>query len=233
MSAPSLTHLRQRLKKRRAAARPALPNIETALNRPFARLLSQKKSIPTLFCELVNKLGKWFSISKAILAVYDDRTGTLKLTSWWDQHCFKEGVLMSLPTENSLFYQALQSDRIFHEQVNGHFPGNYVEQHLMTSRTTAALAVCPLQCKGVGQGVISLSSSVPYAFEMLEEGYFSGVFENVASVLTAQSLDEVWEPLFAATRQSADPTGPSRQPVSLDDWLEDEKMITVAEHELV
>jgi len=58
MSALTLTRLRQHIRRRRASARPALPNIETALNRPFARLLSQRKPIPILFCEVVNKLGK-------------------------------------------------------------------------------------------------------------------------------------------------------------------------------
>ncbi|MCD6248926.1 MAG: hypothetical protein J7J98_01170 [candidate division Zixibacteria bacterium] len=212
MSAFILNRLKKRIKDRRATVRPALPGIGSALSRPFIRLLSQEKSTPTLFCELVNKLGKWFSISKAALAIYCDQTGMLKLSSWWDMNSFKEGVLMSLPAENSLFYQALQSNRIIHEQVNGHFSGNFVEQRLMSSRSTSALVVCPLLYRGVKQGVISLASPVPFAFEMLEEGYFSRVLEKIAFILAARSSDEFWGPVIKADGQNTDPIGQPDNP---------------------
>ncbi len=178
-----------------------LPRIAKSINKSFVRLLSQRKPVPTLFCELVNKLGKWFSISKATMAIFHEQTGTLKLASWWDMYCFKEGVLMSLPTENSLFYKVLQSSRPLHEQVSNGFPGNYVEKRLMTSKTTAALTVYPLVFNGVVYGVISFSSPLPHAFEMFEDGYFSTVFEKMASVVAERSPGEFWEPLLCLKRK--------------------------------
>ena len=179
--------------EQRSVRQPALPKMAVALCKPFARLLAQKKSIPSLFCELVSKLSKWFSITKATLAVHHHQTGTLKLASWWDQYCFKQGVLMSLPTENSLFYRVLESRRLLHEPINGNFPGNYIERRLMVSKTTAALAVYPLVFNNVVQGVISIASPVPYAFEMLEEGYLDAAFEQMANVLAERSSEELWE----------------------------------------
>lgn len=181
---------------------PPLPRIDDALSQPSAHSLSKNKPIPILFCELVNKLGRWFSISDAVLALYDHSTGRLKIASWWDLCCFKEGVHLNLPTEDSLFHEAIGSRSLLHIQVNGDFPGNYIEQQLMTSKATAALAVYPLVYNGVINSVISLSSPVPYAFEMLEEGYFSTVLKRLASVIADCSPREFWEPTFAATGQS-------------------------------
>lgn len=176
-----------------------VPKLDKTFNRSFIRVLTQNKPIPILFCELVNKLGKWFSITKATLAIYHHQTGTLKLASWWDMYCFKQGVLMSLPTENSLFFRSLQSNRPLHQQVKSHFPGNWVERRIMATETTEALVVYPLVFNGVVHGVISLSSPVPYAFEMLEQGYLCTVFEKMAAILNDRSPKEFWQPLFAAT----------------------------------
>lgn len=160
------------------------------VTRSFDRLLSQEKPIPTLFCELVNKLGKWFSISNAVLALCSHPNQTLKVASWWESHCFKEGVLMSLPAQESLLYEVLRSGHFLHIQVGGKIPGNYIEQRLMYSQTTESLAVCPLIHNDDAYGVISLSSPVSNAFELWHDCQFNSVLEKMASVIAGRNLNE-------------------------------------------
>lgn len=201
MQASTTTFYQNNKKDIDVAKRVALPSVESATYKPFDRLLSQNKSTPTLFFELVNKLGKWFSISKATLSIYNNHTETLKVVSWWDINALKQGVLISLPTENSLFYKVIWSGELIHEQVKDCFSGNYIEQRLMTNKETSALAVCPLMSDRTVRGLISLSSPVSYAFEMLEKGYLSTVFERFASVLAERNTGEYREELFKTIYQ--------------------------------
>ena len=161
----------------------ALPGLARTMSKPFDRLLTQKKPIPTLFCELVNRLGKWFSISKATLALHHKPTDSLRLSSWWDKYVFKEGVLISLPKKGSLFHQVINDNRPVYYQVASQFVGNHIERRILTSKDTIAVMAIPLAIDGEVYGVIGLSSPVPFAFDMIEEGYLNNVFEKLARTI--------------------------------------------------
>ena len=76
--------------------------MSTMIYRPFNRLLSQRKPVPTLFRELTNKLNKFFSISKAVLVLHCPLSDRLKLIARCEPDCFKEGVPMEIPTAGSI-----------------------------------------------------------------------------------------------------------------------------------
>jgi len=164
----------------------------TRISKPFFRLLNQNKSIPTLFCELVNKLSKWFSISNGNLVLHHYPTGILKLASWWDLYCFKQGILMELPAKNSIYYKVLKSKEIYHEQITGKFPGNHIEKKIIANSDSASICVYPLIYDDITAGLISFSSPIPFAFEMLEKGYLSSVFEDFAKIIVERSSQEFW-----------------------------------------
>ncbi|MCK4632292.1 MAG: hypothetical protein KAT79_03415 [candidate division Zixibacteria bacterium] len=170
--------------------------VSVAIFRSFDRLLSQEKPVPTLFCELVNKLNKFFSICKASLILHNSYTGTLALTSWWDRYCFKEGVIISLPRENSLLYATLKSQSVVQESINGQVPGNFVEQKLLISEETQALAVCPAVFEDAVHGLVVLASPVPGAFDMMQQGYFELVFERFGELLAKKTPSDVWERIY-------------------------------------
>jgi len=170
--------------------------VSVAIFRSFDRLLSQKKPVPTLFCELIHKLDKFFSICKASLILHNPYTGTLALTSWWDHYCLKEGVIISLPRENSLLYATLKSQSVVHKWVNGQAPGNFVERKLLISEETQALAVCPAIFEDAVHGLVTLASPVPSAFDMMQHGYFELVFDRFGELLAKKTPTDIWERIY-------------------------------------
>ncbi len=170
--------------------------VSVAIFRSFDRLLSQEKPVPTLFCELVNKLDKFFSICKASLVLHNPYTGTLALASWWDRYCFKEGVIISLPRENSLLYATLKSQSVVQEAINGKVPGNFVEQKLLISEETQTLAVCPAVFEDAVYGLVALASPVPGAFDMMQQGYFELVFDRFGELLAKKTPSDIWERIY-------------------------------------
>jgi hypothetical protein len=166
----------------------ALPRQMSAMiYRPFDRLLSQRKPVPTLFWELINKLNKFFSISKAVLVMHCPLSDRLKLIARWEPDCFKEGVAMEIPTADSVLHRALTLGGIFHEPAFGCDQGNNLERRILTSPSTRALAICPAVSDDTVFGLISLASPVEYAFEMLDEGRFVDVFERFGELLSEQN----------------------------------------------
>ncbi len=167
--------------------------ILTMIYRPFDRLLSQRKPIPTLFRELTNKLNKFFSISKAGLVLHCPLSDRLKLIARWEPDCFKEGVAMEIPTADSILHRTLRLGGILHEPVFGCDQGNNFERRILTSASTKALAICPAVLDDTVYSLISLASPVEYAFEMLAEGHFDDVFERFGELLSERSIAGIWE----------------------------------------
>jgi len=153
------------------------------ISRSYKRFFEQKKPVPTMFCELVNKLDKFFSVSRASLVLHLPQSGDLKLVSWWDRHCLREGVIMSIPKKSSLLYRVLGAQSVFHKSVGRDIPCNYLERKLLISRSSQALIICPAVFTDVIYGLVSLASPVPYAFELIENGIFQPVFVRFAQVI--------------------------------------------------
>ncbi len=164
-----------------------------SIYQPFNRLLSQRKPIPTLFCELINKLNKFFSISKAGLVLHCPLSDRLKVIVRWEPDCFKEGVAMEIPTPGSILHRTLRLGGILHEPVFGCDQGNDFERRILTSASTKALAICPAVSDDTVYSLISLASPVEYAFEMLNEGHFVHVFERFGELLSERSIAGIWE----------------------------------------
>ena len=165
-----------------------LPRMSPSIYQPFNRLLSQQKPIPTLFRELINKLNKFFSISKAVLVLHCPLSNRLKLIARWEPNCFKEGVAMDIPTAHSILHRTLRSGVTLHEPVFGCNQGNNFERRILTSASTKALAICPAVSVDTVYSLISLASPVEYAFEMLDEGHFVDVFELFGELLSERNI---------------------------------------------
>ncbi len=159
-------------------------DIAPVLCSPLLRILRQNKPVPTLFCEMTNKLSKFFSISKAVLIIKDSRKGTLGVMAIWNNLQFQNGLTLTLPKQNSFLYEVLKSRKIKSLPIFSKAPGNMIENKIISNKTDSALAVCPMISEDMIRGLISFASPVPYAFEMIEEGYLGTVFETFGRVLS-------------------------------------------------
>lgn len=177
------------------APESSLPRrMSTMVYRPFDRLLSQRKPVPTLFWELTNKLNKFFSISKAVLVMNCPLSDRLKLIARWEPDCFKEGVAMEIPTANSVLHRALTLGRIFYEPAFGFDQGNNLERRILTSPSTRSLAICPAVSDETVYSLISLASPVYNAFDLIEDGHFASIFDRFGKLLAERDLTSILEP---------------------------------------
>ena len=65
-------------------------------------------------------------------------------------------------------------------------PGNIIEKNILTNKSDSALVVCPMVSEDLIRGLISFASPVPYAFELIEDGYLGTVFDAFGRVLSEQ-----------------------------------------------
>ncbi|RKX23058.1 MAG: hypothetical protein DRP51_01295 [Candidatus Zixiibacteriota bacterium] len=159
-------------------------DISRILCSPLLRILRQNKSIPDLFCEMTNKLSKFFSISKAVLVIRNHNKMTLGVMAIWDNFQFQNGLTLILPKENSFLYEIFKTGRIKSLPIFSRVPGNLIENKILVNKSDSALVVCPMISEDMIRGLISFSSPVPYAFEMIEEEYLGTIFDMFGRVLS-------------------------------------------------
>jgi len=168
-------------------------DISPALCSPLLRILKQRKPVSTLFGEMTNKLSKFFSISKAVLVLKDMDKETLAVTAVWKNFQFNNGLKLTLPRKNSFLYEVLNTGKIKSLPIFSKPPGNMIENKIIVNKSDSALAVCPMISEDSIQGLISFASPVPYAFEMIEEGYLGIVFETIGRVLSDEyEKSNIW-----------------------------------------
>lgn len=159
-------------------------DIAPAICNPLLKIFRQNKSVPTLFREMTNKLSKFFSISRAVLIIRNNNKNTLGAMAIWNNFQFQNGLTLTLPRKNSFLYEILKNGKIKSLPIFSKAPGNLIENKILINKSDSALAVCPMISEDNIRGLISFASPVPYAFELIEEGYLEPVFEAFGRVLS-------------------------------------------------
>ncbi len=167
-------------------------NAGSGICRPLVRILDQNKPVSKRFFELVNRLNKFFSISRAVLIINDIKSDSLKMMAVWEQARFREGVMLTIPRKDSLLHRALGIRVIINRSASGEFPpefqGNFIENNILFDKSTSSLAICPLFADATLVGITCLTSPVPFAFELIEEGYFDDIFRQLGEVLAGENM---------------------------------------------
>jgi len=172
--------------------RPELSNFTacSGICRPLIRILDQNKPLSKRFFELANRLNKFFSISKAVL-VLSDNDDALKMMAVWEHARLREGVMLTIPPKNSLLHRAKGMRLIINRSIAEDFPpeyrGNFIESNILFDESTSSLAICPLFSEDVLSGVACLSSPAPFAFELIEKGYFDDIFGRLGEILAEEN----------------------------------------------
>ncbi len=159
-------------------------DISPALCNPLLTILKQNKPVATLFHKMTNKLSKYFSISRATLIINDSLQKTLGVTAIWRNFQIQNGLTLIMPRKNSLLYEILNNRKIKSLPIFSKAPGNIIENKILLNKSDSALAICPMISENMIRGLISFSSPVPYAFEMIEQGYLGSVFEAFGYLLS-------------------------------------------------
>jgi hypothetical protein len=141
-------------------------------------LFKDRKNIYHLFFSLIKKLGKFFSISKAVLVVRSPEDNALKVIALKSRHHARHGLALTLPKRDSLLHRVFKSREVYSASYPGGFEGNFIEKKLLLEDDTGSVAICPVSVNGTMQGLLCLTSPVVYAFSMFEEGFLDGVLEK-------------------------------------------------------
>ena len=149
----------------------------------FEAVFRKTDDIYKLFFLLTKKLSKFFSISRASLIVHSKLDGKLKAIAMKGDKGAHEGLALTLPEQNSLLYNILESGVPYIENYPQQFPGNFIEEKILIDSDTRSLAVLPIKDNGTLGGLICFASPVPYAFTMLEDGLLDDLMEKFGPVL--------------------------------------------------
>lgn len=171
-----------------------LPPDSSTICKPLVRILMQNKPVPELFYELVNRLDKFFSISKASLIIKSPADDTLRMMAMWDNSVMRQGVMLTLPRKQSLFHKAVKQKSIFYQPIIDAYRGNFIERKILYTDNACTLAICPLIWDGNFTGLISLTSPVPFAFDMIEEGRFGPLMRYLGKVLLNNRSTNILNP---------------------------------------
>jgi hypothetical protein len=161
-------------------------NIIPALCNPMRRVLEQNKPLPELFHELTNRLNKFFSISRSTMIVRDWGKNLLRVAAAWDNSKLSKGLMLTIPHKKSCLYGLIENNSVTNIPLYDKFPGNLIEARILAEKTDSTLTICPLYDEDNIYGLYTLSSPVPYAFELIEEGYLNPVLRLFGSVLSSE-----------------------------------------------
>jgi len=154
--------------------------------RSFKSVFKNNNKLSHCFFSLCKKLNKYFSIYRAVLVVYSEIDDNLKVIALKGQQNSREGLAISLPKKNSLFYKTFDNGQIFVEDCIGDFSGNFIERKLLSIEKCESFAICPVIHKDKTIGLLCLSSASLYCFEMLGEGIFEQVLISLGKSVKAE-----------------------------------------------
>jgi transcriptional regulator with GAF, ATPase, and Fis domain len=160
-------------------------NSETSdkICRSLNRILGQGKRLDILFHELSNRLNDFFALTRSTLTVMDNSDGKLRIIALWDNTLIRQGLILTLPQENSLLYKAYNSGKKVVMPFFNRLNANIIEKKLLVGKTSSSLIICPLIKSDYVLGLISMSSEVPYAFDLITDGHFTPVLNKLARVI--------------------------------------------------
>jgi transcriptional regulator with GAF, ATPase, and Fis domain len=149
--------------------------ISNLFSRSFSSLFKTNRNIKHLFFAVVKKLNKFFSLSNAVLAVYSSNDDCLKVIAAKGPKGSKEGLALSLPRKNSLFYKVFEENQIYIQNYPADFEGNFIEKKLLLKGETSSIAICPIFYKESVMGLLCMTSPSLYAFEMFQDGFLDDI----------------------------------------------------------
>ena len=138
---------------------------------PFLDLAqSDHKAVHRLLKDLISCLNRYYTIEKASLALYCRENGNLRVTHMLTKGTFKSSLTLTIPNRHSLLYQVLMQGFPIVDNYPELITRNVIEKKILMGAATRSVAVIPLICNGVPEGLLSLASEDEAAFSLYLEG---------------------------------------------------------------
>ena len=133
------------------------------------------------FSNLTNELNNDLEIDKGVLVIRMQDTHELAAISTWNNGTLRDGLMVTLPTNSSLFEKVAEDGSVYTEDFCSSFSGNFFERKLLLNDQSRSFMVLPLKSEGKVVGLLAYSSQKPIAFAVFEEGKFRNKAKKFAS----------------------------------------------------
>lgn len=151
------------------------------LDRDFAN----QQDPSELFFDIIDSLKERYTLNKCVLILKRGQE-PLSAISTWSNGLRQEGLTLNLPHKESLFEKALEDGRLYTENFNGLFSGNFFERKLLLDDQSRSFALRPLKSDGRVVGMVGFSSTNPTAFALMEDGDSADILDRFADKLCKQ-----------------------------------------------
>ncbi len=142
---------------------------------------SPNSELVRVFSELTDELKKQYEINKGVLVIRRRDTQRLAAISTWNNGSIRDGLIVSLPPDSSLFEKVAEDGQVYTEGFCQSFSGNFFERKLLLDDDSRSFVVQPLKSDGEVVGLLAYSSTQPTAFSMFEEGDVREATDKFAS----------------------------------------------------
>ena len=153
---------------------------------PFDALVNNHRDLSEQFFELTHQLRRKFEISKGVLVLRQERPIRLAAVSTWKNGLERDGLMINLPDDSSLFEKVAEQGQVYTENFCESFAGNFFERKLLLDDTSCSFLVQPLKSNGHVVGLLGYSSENPMAFAVCEEGVLEEEAQRFASAIAAR-----------------------------------------------
>ncbi len=134
------------------------PTVALEQVHPAKPLSSADAELSTVFEQLAQRLSEQHQVNRGVMVVCDDSSRELGVVSVWDERGMKEGLTLTLPSEDSLFHQVVKDGRQYVQQKLSKFSGNFFERKLLLEAATSSMVLMPLTSKEQVVGLVGFSS---------------------------------------------------------------------------
>ncbi|HSG99000.1 MAG TPA: hypothetical protein VLB27_03060, partial [candidate division Zixibacteria bacterium] len=132
-----------------------------AILKAFVELLQRRPADPAVvFGQICSRLRRRLRLRRALLFVKTERPAALQSYALWEDGALSSGVLVTVPTEDSLLWELLETGCAKSYSPASLFNGNLIESKLTYSIPNGALALLPLSHQRRPVGLVALNSGL-------------------------------------------------------------------------
>ena len=127
------------------------------------------------FNHVINKLGRFYSINKASLAIFNAESERFRVTHLKQNGSLKKGLTLKFASRNTTMYQVLKQGYPVADNFPEQISNSVIEKRILLGAGTSAVLIIPLIYDNLRIGVLNLASCQPAAFGLFLDGVGEGL----------------------------------------------------------
>lgn len=126
------------------------------------------------FNRVIGKLGRFYSIDRASLAILNSESSTFRVTHIKDKGSLKKGLALNFAASRTTMFQVLKQGYPVADNFPEQISNNIIEKRILLSSNACSVMMIPLIYDNLRIGVLNLTSIQPSAFGLYLDGIGEG-----------------------------------------------------------